>query len=257
MKLAVMQPYFLPYLGYFQAIAAVDKYVLYDHLTYILNGWINRNRIRQRNMPVSYITVPIMQKSSYELIANTLIDNTKSWKKKILTTIRQSYSKADYLEEIYPLIEEILGCNHKTISELNSKSIIKICEFLEIKTEIVTDMTPYMKIEGGLNLVESGDYSAFPYMEKTHPIKKVARAIALCKCENADIFINAIGGTELYDKSEFSKYEISLQFIKMNEIRYPQKCNDGSFEPNLSIVDVLMHNGKERTKQLLKEYTLV
>lgn len=247
----------MPYLGYFQAIAAVDKYILYDNLTYILNGWINKNRIRQRNNPPSWIIVPIKQKSSYAKIADTLIDNSKPWKKKMLTAIRQAYSKADYLNEIMPLMEEILAEEYETISELNCKSIIKICKFLELKTDVVADRNPYLEIEKGLKLVEDGDYSAFPYMTQTHPIKKVARPIAICKMEGSDHFVNAIGGTELYSKEEFAAYGIKLNFIQMHEIRYPQKCSDGSFEPYLSIIDVLMHNGKEKTKQLLNEYTLV
>lgn len=257
MTLAIMQPYFMPYLGYFQAIAAVDKYILYDNLAYIVNGWVNKNRIRQRNNPPSWLIVPIKQKSSYTLIADTQIDNSKPWKKKMLTSIRLAYAKADYLNEIMPLIEDILTSEYDTISELNCQSIIKICKFLDLKTEVVTDRTPYLKIEEGLKLIEGGDYSAFPYMNQTHPIKKAARPIAICKLEGSNHFVNAIGGTELYSKDEFAVYGIKLDFIQMHDIRYTQKCTDGSFEPCLSIIDVLMHNGKEKTKQLLTEYTLV
>lgn len=257
MTIAIMQPYFMPYLGYFQAIAAVDKYILYDNLAYIVNGWVNKNRIRQRNNPPSWITVPIKQKSSYTMIADTQIDNSKPWKKNMLATIKLAYAKADYKEEIMPLIEEIFFEEYETISELNCKSIIKICKFLELKTEVIVDRNPYLDIEKGLKFLENGDYSAFPYMTQTHPIKKVARPIAICKMEGASHFVNAIGGTELYDKSEFAQYGIKLDFIKMNDIRYSQKCSDDSFEPSLSIIDVLMHNGKEKTKQLLNEYTLV
>ena len=81
MKLAVMQPYFMPYLGYFQAIAAVDKYILYDNLTYIKEAWVNRNRIRFRNAKPNYIIVPLANKSSNIQIKDIIIDNTKSWKK--------------------------------------------------------------------------------------------------------------------------------------------------------------------------------
>lgn len=257
MTIAIMQPYFMPYLGYFQAIAAVDKYILYDNLAYIVNGWVNKNRIRQRNNPPSWLIVPIKQKSSYTLIADTQIDNSKPWKKKMLLSIRQAYSKADYKDEIMPLLEEIFAEEYETISELNCKSIIKICKFLELKTEVVADRNPYLEIEMGLKLVEDGDYSAFPYMNLTHPIKKVARPIAICKMEGANNFVNAIGGTELYSKEEFAQYGIKLDFIQMHDITYSQKCVDDSFEPYLSIIDVLMHNGKEKTKQLLNEYTLV
>ena len=257
MRIAIMQPYFMPYLGYFQAIAAVDKYILYDNLAYIVNGWVNKNRIRQRNNPPSWLIVPIKQKSSYTLIADTQIDNSKPWKKKMLTSIRLAYAKAEYLNEIMPLMEEILADEYETISELNCQSIIKICKFLDLKTEVVADRNPYLEIEQGLKLVENGDYSAFPYMNQTHPIKKVARVIAICQYEGAHHFVNAIGGMELYSKEEFAQYGVKLNFIQMHDIRYSQKCSDGSFEPYLSIIDVLMHNGKEKTKELLNQYTLV
>ena len=92
-------------------------------------------------------------------------------------------------------------------------------------------------------------------MEKTKPIKKVARVLEMCSCENSNYFINAIGGQELYSKEEFKEYGIDLYFIKMDNIEYKQFSNE--FVPNLSIIDVLMHNGKEGTKELLNRYTLV
>lgn len=257
MRIAIMQPYFMPYLGYFQGIAAVDKYILYDQVAYIVKGWVNRNRIRQRNMPPMYISVPIAQKSSYELIADTRIDNTQDWRRRLLKCLQIGYAKADYYVEVMPLMEEIFGREYESISELNGQSILRICKFLDIKTEIITDCTPYLEIERGLAKVEEGDYSAFPEMEKTRPSKMAARVIALCQKEGANELINAIGGTELYDKTEFAQYGIKLDFIKTNDIRYSQKCKNDSYESNMSIIDVLMHNGKEGTKKLLNQYTLV
>lgn len=247
----------MPYLGYFQAIAAVDKYILYDNLAYIVNGWVNKNRIRERNHPPTWLIVPIKQKSSFALIRDTRIDNSQPWQRKMLIQIRQGYSRAAFFKEVFPLFEEILTRKYETISELNAYSVKKICEFMEIRTEIVSDSCLYQSVEDGLALLEKGDYSAFPAMTKTYPIKKVARVIALCDFEGADHFVNAIGGTELYSKEEFATYGIKLDFIKMHDIMYSQNSSDDSFEPHMSIIDVLMHNGKEGTKQLLKEYTLV
>ena len=246
----------MPYLGYFQAIAAVDKYILYDQLTYIQSGWINKNRIRQRNMPVSNIVVPLIDKSSNTLIANTLIDNSKPWQKKILKALQLGYGKSAYYSEIMPLMEEILTREYNTISELNAYSIKRICEFLEIQTEIDSNVERYLDLEERLCDIENSDYSRFVHLH-TMPIKKVARVLEICKAEESNFFVNAIGGQELYDKTEFKQYGIDLYFIKMNSVQYSQNCKDGSFEPGLSIIDVLMHNGKEGTKQLLNEYTLI
>ena len=257
MKVAIMQPYFMPYLGYFQAISAVDKYILYDQVSFIVKGWVNKNRIRPRNSNVMSIMVPIRHKSSFTLIKDTRIDYSECWQKRMINTIRNGYAKADYYAEVMPLIENILTQKFETISELNSYAIRKICEYLDIHTEIVSDCYPYEPVEEKLRLVEQGDYSALPFLLQTAPIKKVARVIALCKMENANHYINAIGGVELYDKEEFAHYGIKIEFIKMDNICYSQKCKDNSFEPNLSIIDVLMHNGKEQTKKLLQKYTLV
>ena len=246
----------MPYLGYFQAIAAVDKYILYDQLTYIQSGWINKNRIRQRNMPVSNIVVPLIDKSSNTLIANTLIDNSKPWQKKILKALQLGYGKSAYYSEIMSLMEEILTREYTTISELNAYSIKRICEFLEIQTEIDSNVERYLDLEERLCDIENSDYSRFVHLH-TMPIKKVARVLEICKAEESNFFVNAIGGQELYDKDEFKQYDIDLFFIKMNNVQYSQNCTDGSFEPGLSIIDVLMHNGKEGTKQLLNEYTLI
>ena len=246
----------MPYLGYFQAIAAVDKYILYDQLTYIQSGWINKNRIRQRNMPVSNIVVPLIDKSSNTLIANTLIDNSKPWQKKILKALQLGYGKSAYYSEIMPVMEDILTREYTTISELNAYSIKRICEFLEIQTEIDSNVERYLDLEERLCDIENSDYSRFVHLH-TMPIKKVARVLEICKAEESNFFVNAIGGQELYDKDEFKQYDIDLFFIKMNNVQYSQNCTDGSFEPGLSIIDVLMHNGKEGTKQLLNEYTLI
>lgn len=246
----------MPYLGYFQAIAAVDKYILYDQLTYIQSGWINKNRIRQRNMPVSNIVVPLIDKSSNTLIANTLIDNSKPWQKKILKALQLGYGKSAYYSEIMPVMEDILTREYTTISELNAYSIKRICEYLEIQTEIDSNVERYLDLEEQLCDIENSDYSRFARLH-TLPIKKVARVLEICKAEESNFFVNAIGGQELYDKAEFKQYGIDLFFIKMNNVQYSQNCTDGSFEPGLSIIDVLMHNGKGGTKQLLNEYTLI
>ena len=255
MKLAIMQPYFMPYIGYFQAIAAVDRYILYDNLTFIKDGWMNRNRIRLINGNVITITVPLIGKSSNSMIRDVLIDNSQKWSKKLLTSITLNYGRSPYFHEVFPLFENIFSHQYIRLVDLNVSSILQISSFLDIDTDIVFDNSKYLDMESKLETVEYGIYSSFDYLESTKPIKKVARVIVMCKNENSNFFVNAIGGVDLYDKSEFSKYGISLNFIKTNNLEYPQFSEP--FEPNLSIIDVLMFNGKEGTKKLLNEYTLV
>ena len=254
MILAGMQPYFMPYLGYWQLINAVNKIILYGYLNFIKGGWINRNRIIQKNGEINYITVPLRKQSPSLLISEVQIDNSVNWSERMLKTIMINYKNAPYFDQIYPLIEGVLSKRYDTIMSINVESICNIAAFLEIDTIIDFENERFREMEDRLAKIES-DYSVMPYLEKTRPEKMVARMIEQCRMENSQHLINAIGGIDLYDKQEFEQYGIALQFIKMNDIQYPQFTHE--FIPNLSIIDVMMHIGKEGTKKLLDEYTLI
>lgn len=256
MKLAIMQPYFMPYLGYFQAIHAVDKYILYSNLSFIKDGWMNRNRILIKDGKVAIINVPLIHKSSNTFIFDIRIDNTRNWNKKLIKSILLNYKGSQYFEDIYPFFEKLLSKSYNFLYQLNADTIIEISRFMGITTPIeFENRNKYRELEIQLSNVEKGDYTDFEFMQKTKPIKKVARVLAISAIEKADVFINAIGGQELYDKNEFASYGIDLKFIKTGDINYPQFSKE--FVPNLSIIDVLMHNGKEATRQLLNEFTLI
>ena len=243
MKLAIMQPYFMPYLGYFQAISAVDKYILYDKVNFIKRGWINRNQIFVQNLGKEYITIPLKTKSSNLLISDVIIDNSLQWRKKILNLIYYNYKRAISFEEVYPLLTDIINTNVDTISEYNYLTLSSVCNFLDMKTQIeISGFDDYNEIENYLKTL--GD-----------EIRKNERIFSICKQQGADIYINAIGGQELYSKEEFKENGIDLYFIKMDDIKYKQFSDE--FVPYLSIIDVLMHNGKEGTKELLNRYTLM
>jgi len=243
----------MPYIGYFQAIAAVDKYILYSNLTFIKDGWMNRNRLQLQDGKILTISVPLKHKSSNTMIYDVEVDNTKPWQKKLLKTIYLNYRPSAYFDEVYPFIEGLLTPQFNTLTQLNADTIKAIAKYLDIDTVIESDNTRFLDMEKLLDVVED-NYSVMPFL-KTHPVRKVARVLEMCRRENCTEFINAIGGRVLYSKEEFCLYGIDLKFVSTNHFEYPQLV-DG-FEPNLSILDVLMHNGKEGTKQLLKEYTLI
>ena len=255
MKLAIMQPYFFPYLGYFQAIKAVDKYILYENLDYITEGWMHRNRILVKNQNPIYINANIIGKSSNKKINEIELVQNNVWKKKLLNSINLNYRGSAYFHEIFCLIEQLVKTESKFLLEYNANIIKEVCLFLEIKTSIISDNKHYLQLETNLNSIDSGDYSQFPDLLITKPIKKVARVIEICKIERANNFINAIGGKELYDKNEFKKYNIDLYFVETKTYSYKQFSN--KFHHHLSIIDVLMHNGKEGTKKLLENYILI
>lgn len=256
MKLAIMQPYFMPYIGYFQAISAVDKYILYSNLNFIKESWMNRNRVLMRDGKIVTITVPLKSKSSYSMIYDVEIDNSKPWKEKMLKTIQMCYSKKPFYKEIFDLLNSMLTPEYTHLKDLNNSTIVSISHYLDIQTVIDVDNSRFLDMEKGMVNIEE-DYSDLSYLLKTKPIRKVARVIEMCRREGSNDFYNAIGGQELYSKEEFKQYDIRLNFVRTNNIEYRQDSKKGEFVPNLSIIDVLMNNGKDGTKELLQEFSIV
>jgi hypothetical protein len=233
MKLAIMQPYFLPYLGYFQLIASVDKFVVYDDVSYIKSGWINRNNIKVQGK-ASLITVPLQNGRSSVLIRDVLIARKREfWTKKILRTVAESYAKAPYYDQVYPMFEGWMNQQVDGIAELNLIIIRSICEYLGLGVEI----SPTSTIYGNASLTS------------------VDRVLDICEREGADHYINAIGGRELYSQDVFKKKGITLDFLNPTLSSYIQ--GQGEFIPGLSILDALMHNPAESVLGLLEGFSLV
>lgn len=228
-----MQPYIFPYIGYFQLINAVDKFVFYDDVNYIKQGWINRNKILVSNKDYLF-TIPLKNASPFSLISEIYIsrDLFSKWKSKFLQSLNQSYKKASNFENTINLIESVFQKEYVTISQLSIESIKTISEFIGIKTEFVISSETYQNKELG----------------------RQERLIDICRQEKANHYINAIGGQELYKKEDFLKEQIRLDFIKTLPIEYKQFNNE--FVPWLSIIDVLMFNEKNKITEFLNQYTL-
>ena len=229
MRLGIMQPYFFPYLGYWQLLANVDKYVVYDDVTYIKGGWINRNNFLingQKNL----LTMRLEKASSYTLIKDIAIKDNFV---KFLKTIEMGYKKAPFFEDIFRLLKDICQCPDKKLGQFLFNSHIKICEYLGIDTELILS-------------------SSF---EKHTELKGKDKVISICKQLGADEYINAIGGQELYDKKEFAENGIRLNFIQANLREYRQLKNE--FVAGLSIIDIMMFNSKEEIKEMLNDFKLV
>lgn len=227
-----MQPYFFPYIGYFQLINAVDTFVIYDDVNFITKGWVNRNSILSNGERL-LLTLPLEKSSQNKLINEIDIVNDTKWKAKTLKTIVNTYSKAPYFNEIKLLIEKLIENAEGNLAEYNFYTLKAISEFLEIKTQFV--------------------FSSKEYQNKD--LKAQDRILDICKTANCKNYINPIGGVELYDKNLFLDNGITLNFLQTNKIEYKQLKNE--FVPWLSIIDVLMFNSKEEIKKMLTEYTLV
>jgi hypothetical protein len=233
MKVAIMQPYFFPYIGYFQMIKAVDAFVFYNDVNYIKQGWINRNRLLV-NKEAKYITIPLKRLSSFSLIKNIEINPELKEYKTMLKTIEMAYKKAPYFHAVFTLVKEVLNKEYKTLDEITIQSIKRCCEYLDIKTQFY---------------IASKDFA------NTKGLERVERLQTICKQLNANHYINALGGQELYTKEDFAKENIQLQFIQSKPINYQQFNNE--FVPWLSIIDVLMFNSKEEIKELLNQFELI
>ncbi len=234
MKLAIMQPYFMPYIGYFQLINAVDKFIFYDDVTFIKQGWINRNQILINNQAKMFC-IPLSNASSHVLIKDVLISESayQKWKKSFLNSIFFSYKKAKNYSKINNLIEKILEKKPEKISELAIKSVIEVAQYLNLKTEFEICSDVYS------NTYLSGQN----------------RVLDICRREKATTYINPFGGMELYSQSIFYEKNIELFFIKANKSIYPQFSEE--FVPFLSIIDVLMFNDIHDIHEQLDNFTLL
>ena len=230
-KIAIMQPYFFPYIGYWQLIKSVDTFVIYDNLKYTKKGWINRNRFLQNGSDCLF-TVPLKNDSDYLDIKDRYLSSDFN-KNKLVAQLRGAYGKAPYGNQILPLIEGIINYDDNNLFEYILNSIKTICQYLDIDTEIVISST--------INIDRS--------------LKSQDKVLAICKAKDATTYINAIGGTELYDKEGFRSRGIELKFIKSRNIEYKQF--DNTFVPWLSIIDVMMFNDQSKIKQMLEQYELV
>jgi WbqC-like protein len=230
MKLAIMQPYLFPYIGYFQLINAVDKFVFLDDVNYINRGWINRNRILV-NSKANMFTVPLKDASQNKLI-NEIEVAYQNWQQKILKTIEHAYKKAPQFECVFDVIKAVFLLPVADIATLAKKSIYAVCKFLNIDTSIID--------------------SAAVFNNKQ--FRGEERIININKQLLASDYINPIGGKELYSRENFSKERIDLHFLNTHEITYPQFNNE--FIPALSIIDVLMFNSVEETRKLLNQFSL-
>ena len=229
MKIAVMQPYFFPYIGYWQLINSVDIFIIYDDVNFIKKGYINRNNILINNVKHLF-TLALIKSSQNKKINEILIGENN---KKILRTIEQSYLKAPFFHDIFPIIEDIFSNKEKDLSKFLGNSLQIFSKYLDINTKF--------------------EYSSM--IENDKSLQAQDRLIEISKILNATDYINAIGGEQLYDKNAFSDAGINLSFIQTELINYKQFNN--KFIPNLSIIDVMMFNSKEDIKEMLKKYTLV
>lgn len=232
MKLAIMQPYFLPYIGYWQLLAAVDVFVIYDNIKYTKKGWINRNRFLQNGRDELF-SIPLKAGSdSLDICEREIAPDFR--REKLLSQLVNAYRKAPHFADTLPLIEACVQCPEKNLFSYILNSINLMAGHLGITTRIVASST--------LGL----DHKSFKAQDKV---------LAICGYLSATHYLNAVGGTVLYQQEAFREAGIKLHFLKSDDIHYAQF--QGEFVPWLSIVDILMFNEMESVRGMLSRYTLI
>ena len=229
MKVAIMQPYFFPYIGYWQLLNAVDTFVIYDDVNYIKQGYINRNSILV-NGSAQRITLEVIGASQNKLINQVKVGNNR---KKLIKSIEYTYKKSTMFKDVFPVIEEILSYPEENLAKFIGRSITLIRDYLHINTRILYSSEIAIKPE----------------------ITSQARIINICQNLKATQYINGIGGKALYNKDDFLKCDIKLNFMSTEVSSYPQFKND--FIPSLSIIDIMMFNSIKDIKEMLTCYELV
>lgn len=235
MKLAIMQPYFFPYLGYFSLIKVADEFILFDTPQYIRHGWIERNRILKLNGEPLYIKVPLHKHKRETAIKEIVINNNVKWQNKIKAQLQTYKKKAPYYQQVIALLDTIFEKEYTSIVDLNFNILEIICDFLEIKTPIKI----WSKMDVEIDDVHAPD----------------EWALNICKSLKADSYFNPVGGIDFFDRRKYINSGIEINFLQYKPEYYDQLGQE--FVANLYILDVLMFNTKEEIQKMLQDYELI
>jgi hypothetical protein len=231
-RVAIMQPYFLPYIGYWQLISAVDAFVVYDNIKYTKKGWINRNRF-VLNGQESLFSLPLRKDSDFLDVNQRYLADSFN-REHLINRFREAYRKAPAFTDVMPVLEDIIRCPASNLFDYIRYSIGKVCSYLQLKTPMVVSSTIHCD----------------------HSLKSAERVQAICKALGADTYLNLPGGRELYDKADFARHGITLQFLQPHLTEYAQLGE--AFVPWLSIVDVAMSGSPEWTRRVaLTAYAII
>ena len=234
MKVSIMQPYFFPYLGYFQLIKNADRFILFDDVQYIRHGWINRNRTLKPVEGWQYIVAPIQKHKRDDLIKDIQLKPGEEWKQKIFRQLEHYKKKAPYYEQTLELLNSCFQSNESNVTRFNANCLNVICQHLEIPFEV--------EISSEMNFDYSDVNDAGEW------------ALRISEQLNASEYVNPSGGAELFSVEKFRNANIQLSFLNSELLPYSQKRD--VFEAGLSILDVILFNGLENTKAMLDSYNI-
>jgi hypothetical protein len=236
-RLAIMQPYFFPYLGYFSLIAASDQFIVFDVVQYIRHGWVNRNRILKPGFAADqYVLVPLVKHSRDTKIRDMRVANQLPWKTKLLAQLQHYKKRAPHFRMTRELLDACFEIETDSLVELNVHCLATICEALQI---------PFNPMRVDLN--EPG------FQALASKVRDPGDwALELSVEYNASQYLNPIGGQDIFDAEKFQQNGIELQFVKNRLAEYDQR--NSAFIAGLSIIDALMFNGVDGTRELIDDY---
>lgn len=232
-----MQPYFFPNLGHFALIDSVDEWVVFDVTQYTPKTWMNRNRILHPKESWQYVTVPLSNSSRSIKTFEARVQNLDQAKQSVLGKLEHYKKTAPYFNEVNNVVRQAFGdALDSSLVSLNVSSLNAICEYLGIQfsyhicSELELEYPPQLA---------PGDWA--PYIS--------------CQI-GASEYVNPVGGKELFDVSKFHEKDIALYFAEFAEFEYDTLPY--GYEPNLSILDVMMWTSPENIKVAIrKNLTLV
>ena len=241
MKLAIMQPYFMPYIGYFSLIKQTDEFILFDPVQFIRHGWIERNRTLKQNGGVQYVQIPLIKGDGHDtLIKDVKINNAEPWKQRMLAQLQHYKKKAPYYWKTIKILNEVFAEDYEDITHLNKKTLQVVCAYLGINREFPIFSEMGLEIEP----VTSPD----------------EWALNICKAVNklgwgVTDYINPEGGVEFFDRKKYTDNGISLSFI--HSLLPPYNQHQDTFEAGLSMIDILMFNSPEEINTMLDQFELL
>jgi hypothetical protein len=234
MKLAIMQPYFFPYIGYFSLIMKSDDFIIFDTPQFMRKGWVERNRIGKLTGGSVYVKVPLNKADLNTNIKDMTIDDSTDWRAKIISQLDIYKKRAPFYNDVVSVVKDVLESETSSIVHLNKVALEKVCGYigLDKKFSIFSEMD----------------------LEIESPKAPDEWALNICKALGVKSYVNAAGGESFFDTKKYSNNDIRLCFIDQPVEEYKQF--DDEFEPGLSIIDVMMFNSPERIIEMLSRGSL-
>lgn len=225
MRVVVLQPSYLPWLGYFDQLYKSDIFVLYDDVQYDKHGWRNRNRIKTPQ-GAQWLTVPVLTRHQGKPTNREVrISPGDPWRRKHLQALRLHYGNAAAFAEVFPALEAWLAAEWEWLWQLNLAGLRLLCELLGIRRDIRLSST--LGIGGA----------------------RSERLVRICQALGADAYLSGDAARDYLDPSAFAAAGIRLEYQAYRHPTYAQL--HGAFVSHLSVVDLLMNHGRRSLEILV------